>query len=713
MVRNLVLVLLAVSTAACVSTTPSRVPPGGGWNVPVPADRVEDLAERALLLLLADRKSYEPLAIQQALGGGEELRRQVAFSVARIGDPRGGAVLESLLGDASPRVRRAAAFALGELGEASAARAYDGSQALLGALSAEDHDTGRLAVEALAKLGVPLETVVGRLIEAPSDELFPRLLPSLFRFESEAVVRWAEQGLEQSDPALHAMAAYALGRNPRPEGAPFLRPLLADGDPWVRGWAARGLGSVGDRTDLERLRPLLDDPAPGPIVQALRATRRLVSDAKVAPPRAWTPRLLELMADLRPGVRLTAIEVSAVWLLDEDLSAALERLATSVAPPGRPETVAPMGRSGTVAPEGRSGTVAPEGRSGTVSRRERALALLALAEGEDPRAAALLPRMAGDPDPAIRARAAEAAGFLRATEVLDRLAGDDNPGVRVAVLDTRLAGEPPAAARLVESALEDPDPAVRASALGWAEENPVLGIRSLLAAMATTWRDRTAAARTAGIEALAARAVAVPAERDLVVAVLEELTRDSDYLVRRRTVRALAELGEDAPAVGAALGDRSVEIYRQIVQRTAAARRVDLVTERGTIGLDLACPEAPLTCLNFLQLAAQGYYDGLAFHRVVPGFVVQAGDPRGDGWGGPGYVIRDEINALRYRRGAVGMALSGPDAGGSQFFITLAPQPHLDGGYTVFGRVIAGEEVLDRIIQGDLIQRIVEVSPRR
>jgi cyclophilin family peptidyl-prolyl cis-trans isomerase len=95
---------------------------------------------------------------------------------------------------------------------------------------------------------------------------------------------------------------------------------------------------------------------------------------------------------------------------------------------------------------------------------------------------------------------------------------------------------------------------------------------------------------------------------------------------------------------------------------------------------------------------------------VVPDFVVQGGDPRGDGSGGPGYAIRDEINRLRYRRGAVGMALSGPDTGGSQFFVTLSSQPHLDGGYTLFGYVTAGEEVLDRLIQGDRIESVREVG---
>ncbi len=663
--------VLAILLAGCATTAPSG-------PVPVPELMVEDLDERALLLLLADRKSYEPLAFSKALGGGEELRRQAALAAARIGDPRGGPVLETLLGDDSVRVRRAAAFGLGELGEATGKG--DIAKALLGTLIADDREVGRLAVEALAKLGVSLETVITRLIEAPSDELFPRLLPSLFRFEGPAVVRWAEQGLEEADPQLRAMAAYALGRHPIPEGAPHLRSLLDDEDPWIRGWAARGLGTVGERDDLERLRPLLDDPAPGPIIHALRSARRLIESARVASPRDWIPRLLELMSDSRPGVRLTAIEVSAVWLLDEDLGTALEVLADSSV------------------------------------GRERELALLALAEGGDSRAAGFLPRMADDSDPVLRARVAEAAGFLRATQMLERLATDDNPGVRAAAFDTRLAmlaGEPADAAELVRAALEDPDPAVRASALGWAEEHPVIGMRALLAAMATSWRDRITDARTAGIKALAARAEVIRSERDAIVAVLEELGRDSDYLVRRGASQALAELGEEMPAIGAARSDRAVDIYREIVQRTSRARRVDLVTERGTVSLELACPEAPLTCLNFLQLAGQGYYEGLAFHRVVPDFVVQAGDPRGDGWGGPGYAIRDEINTLRYQRGAVGMALSGPDTGGSQFFITLAPQPHLDGGYTVFGRVMAGAEVLDRIIQGDQIQRIAEVTAGR
>jgi cyclophilin family peptidyl-prolyl cis-trans isomerase len=132
-------------------------------------------------------------------------------------------------------------------------------------------------------------------------------------------------------------------------------------------------------------------------------------------------------------------------------------------------------------------------------------------------------------------------------------------------------------------------------------------------------------------------------------------------------------------------------------------------TVRGPIQLELFGADAPITVSNFLSLARSGYYRNTRFHRVVPNFVAQDGDTRDDGNGGPGYAIRDEMNRHRYERGAVGMALSGPDTGGSQYFITHSPQPHLDGHYTVFGRVLTGFDVLDRIVQGD---RITRIDPR-
>lgn len=129
-------------------------------------------------------------------------------------------------------------------------------------------------------------------------------------------------------------------------------------------------------------------------------------------------------------------------------------------------------------------------------------------------------------------------------------------------------------------------------------------------------------------------------------------------------------------------------------------------TIKGDLRIELFGAEAPITVNNFLTLARSGYYRNTNFHRVVPNFVIQDGDPRGDGTGGPGYAIRDEMNRHRYERGAVGMALSGPDTGGSQYFLTHSPQPHLDGHYTVFGKLISGFDVLDRITQGDRITSV-------
>lgn len=137
-----------------------------------------------------------------------------------------------------------------------------------------------------------------------------------------------------------------------------------------------------------------------------------------------------------------------------------------------------------------------------------------------------------------------------------------------------------------------------------------------------------------------------------------------------------------------------------------AAYAVTLTTNRGDIVIDLFPEHAPKTVNNFLFLVDEGFYDGITFHRVIPNFMIQGGDPTGTGRGGPGYTFEDEVedNPLRHERGVLSMANAGPDTNGSQFFITHAPQPHLDGRHTVFGRVSDGLDVVDTISQGDVIE---------
>jgi peptidyl-prolyl cis-trans isomerase B (cyclophilin B) len=139
--------------------------------------------------------------------------------------------------------------------------------------------------------------------------------------------------------------------------------------------------------------------------------------------------------------------------------------------------------------------------------------------------------------------------------------------------------------------------------------------------------------------------------------------------------------------------------------------RVKMDTSKGMIELDLYPEYAPKTVNNFVFLTQQGYYDGVSFHRVIPNFVIQGGDPTGTGAGGPGYKFEDELrqNPLKHETNSLSMANAGPNTNGSQFFITHSPQPHLDGKHTVFGKVVSGAEVVDAIRQGDKMVK-VEVS---
>ena len=141
---------------------------------------------------------------------------------------------------------------------------------------------------------------------------------------------------------------------------------------------------------------------------------------------------------------------------------------------------------------------------------------------------------------------------------------------------------------------------------------------------------------------------------------------------------------------------------------TDTTYRATLTTSKGDIVLDLYAEHAPKTVNNFVVLSKDGFYDGLTFHRVIPNFMIQGGDPNGTGTGGPGYKFEDETqgNPLRHETGVISMANAGPNTNGSQFFITHAPQAHLDGRHTVFGKVTQGQDVVDAIQQGDTIDSV-------
>jgi cyclophilin family peptidyl-prolyl cis-trans isomerase len=169
-------------------------------------------------------------------------------------------------------------------------------------------------------------------------------------------------------------------------------------------------------------------------------------------------------------------------------------------------------------------------------------------------------------------------------------------------------------------------------------------------------------------------------------------------------------VAEQAARVAHLLGIKPAPFQHRVaavdLEAVGHIRTARLLTTRGEIILSLDPDNAPITVMNWAGLAERGWFNGLTFHRVVPDFVVQDGDPRGDGMGGPGYAIPDEIAPGHYDEGTIGMALSGPDTGGSQWFVTLSPQPHLDGGYTIFGHVTQGMQVAHALLPGDRILRV-------
>jgi cyclophilin family peptidyl-prolyl cis-trans isomerase len=321
-----------------------------------------------------------------------------------------------------------------------------------------------------------------------------------------------------------------------------------------------------------------------------------------------------------------------------------------------------------------------------------------------------------DTDWVRRATGAEALGHITRDTVvgwLTYLTQDANPKVAAVALTSLAAVAPDTATVWARQLIAHQDPVVRtvaAERLG-AATNPA-DIGRLTDAYRRSLRDPLSDARIAIVGALGRIADLGIAERLAVQdRFLAANPHAEDYLVRRaaaeRYPEAARRWGPERPISSV----RSLEDYREIARRYVAGpgggvQTIVMDTDRGRIVIDLFSRDAPVTVNAFLQLVDRRYFDGQTFHRVVPNFVVQSGDPRGDGWGGPGYSLRDEINRNRYERGSVGVALSGPDTGGSQFFITHSPQPHLDGTYPLIGRVISGMDVVDLITQGDRIQSV-------
>jgi cyclophilin family peptidyl-prolyl cis-trans isomerase/HEAT repeat protein len=453
----------------------------------------------------------------------------------------------------------------------------------------------------------------------------------------------AGAALHDGDPAVRWRAMYALAElRPRLGYETVLKVGLKDAEPLCRVFAARGLAALAD-----------DDQPPSDSLFALLGDQddRVVIEALGAVAHGGDPEPLMHVAETSASgvVRGAAVTALATRMGRDDLDEAKRKALSE-----------------------RLAAIAQNDEAPAV-RREAAATLVG---GRDERRAAFfLHALADSEDARDRERAATllAEGTLDDETVLEGLRDDEVPGVAAAALGGPYPSEADRTARLV-AALASGDVALVSVAAEQVEQAATAGtadpeiLRALAAAL-----DRAAGPESKEARQVLRRALGLPDAPE-------------------REVRA-------PPG---RLLDRLVEEHR--ATRSDPTPHAVLETSQGDIELELLRTEAPRHVESFLELAAAGFYDGLDIHRVVPNFVVQGLCPRGDGYGTGGRRLPDEINPVPYLTGTLGMPNAGePNTGGCQIFMTHLPTPHLDGRYTVFGRVTAGLEVMQRLTIGDTI----------
>ncbi len=540
-----------------------------------------------------------------------EVRQMAAFSIGLIGDPAGAKALTMALGDSSPLVQGRAAEALAAVG----ARDQAGAVA---AMASKYVATGILKTIAPDDLTYPM---------SPEVEAVRLAVYALARMKAYDAL--ASVVLDASGQPVSAWwpVAYALRRIDDPRAGPALLTLVKGSGVYTRAFAARGLGAVKSEVGHDVLVTLAGDAARDPFVgiEAIRSAAELKLHTAV------------------PG---------------------LERLIQGNAPDAvRAEAVLALASTGAAADA--------DALLDLFSSRQawlRAAAFRTVGALDADRFLTVLSGLDPDPEWSVRAAVAGALGALPEGRGVAQLTGrlnDPDHRALSAVLTALGATHSAAAVPLIVPKLVGDDPIVRAAAAAaLGELKATAAIAPLRTAYDASRADDTYVARASILQAIAAidpgtagpLAVQALQDRDWAVRV-----KAAELLKTLEPARAVADTIRPAPT---ALG---VETYASpAIVSPSYSTQLYLDTDKGTVQVDLAMLDAPLTVHTFVALARRGFFDGLAIHRVVPGFVLQDGDPRGDGEGGPGYTIRDEINQRPFLRGTVGVALDWKDTGGSQ-----------------------------------------------
>ncbi len=627
----------------------------------------EPLVEERIAALEASRQPYGNELQAYLKHPDPEVRARALRAAGRLQDPAAVADVAALLSDDYAEVQLEAAFALGQLpGRAS-------EKVILTALKGElDLPLRRLLIEAAVKAGD--EQTLTRLddwLEADESEVLAEAALAAGRYVMRRQ-RW--------EPELPALPEPIVSR---------LRELLEHPDLQVQTAALYALYRAEDHASSGRAALLLESPDP----EVARSAARFLSTCATSQARA---ALLRAIGSRDWIVRLEAGRGLARLLAWQELKPLLHDPHPSV----RRGIAQAIGKGGAPALSlaHELSLLVDDPEADVAEAAIEAFGLVARESGGE-----ALARAARSPRWRVRRGAARALAQLlpsRADELLS-LAADPQAQVSEAALEglKKLPGE--AASERLRAVLARDDVALSATVAGVAAEWKDPGWATLLLeAYARFEKSHESETQQAILEALG------PLGNRVALPLLEEVAAGPDRNLARSARKSLALLGKKvSPTEEELPGSGPTPVSSRLPSREESDSAI-LHTERGPVHLRLLGDEAPGTVRNFVTLARRGYYDGLTFHRVVPNFVTQGGCPRGDGWGGPGYSIRCEINPVPYRRGTVGMALAGKDTGGSQFFICHSPQPHLDGRYTVFGEVVEGMETVDLLQEGDRILRV-------
>ena len=683
-----------------------------------------DPVSKILLLRIVraeDERRWDDDLLNLFSARNSKVRARAALAAGRIGNADAVADLVRLLQtDNETEVRAMAAFALGEIesllaADALAAVVRDNKNELVHARAVEA--LGKIAAalpkeqEARARelAAVILEalTFEARRRSGPDSLTILLGLTAVLRAKPANAGPIVAEFLHYSDPRIRADAANTLARLKLNDGNEQLRKLLiGDPDPVVRANAARVLGATEDKAAFEALLDrALKDKDQRVRVSAIRSLTSLKDQRSVEGFNTWrraklTPssdnEILEVATMLGRILQGSENKEASVWLAQvrEHFNKAAPEAEIAYV---RISPAAYLAQLGT-------GKTARQNAQKTLLLNWRSGSSLAQGLGE----IAALPATTNGK----KQLDTEAENILHAMLdyrnsglVINTLVAVHSEYAIPDVLRAYAAFKPKDLDEVLRKHLKESDVVVRATAADLLGERPPdeSNTRALTAALPVALADK--GLNDAALSILDSLGKMKTAQANEAI---RTALGSQDHLIRRKAVAVLKANGYGDPALhdGYVQTRNTTADYERALARVGKQINAVVTTSKGAFTIALLPDEAPLTVDNFIQLAKRGYFGGITIHRVVPNFVIQDGDPRGDGNGGPGYQIRCEINEVPYNRGAVGMALSGKDTGGSQWFVTHSPQPHLDGGYTVFGNVVSRMEVVDTIVRGDIIRSI-------